>query len=209
MKKTIFRKGLIGLLGIVFFSSCSDEKKEAYFEFEYDHSKVKRYEKVLENLNRNGYVPYFRSFKRANVDFESWNLNSDESVFLSDSAFYYSSEETFYSQDKDFVYWLINFKSDTIVDTTTYSPKLWSPFLSPYASYISPCNGTNSNSRQALSLIYGLLNRALVCVTCKSFQDDCVPEKWKYVEAFLIENKTSDLKQLRKLWDAHRKEIPN
>lgn len=186
--------------------ACSDSVEENASEvetpsFEFESSKVPQYLIVLDSLHSNGYVPFFRLFEKTRFDFEQWNINSDESIFIQDSISYYNARKAFFNQDKDFVYWLVNFKNDTIVDTTDIRRTLWSPFINPYSSSISPCSIITSKSRQAINLVYGFLDgEEIECVECFGGNHSCAISKYEYVEKFLNKRRNLGIEELRKEW---------
>lgn len=171
------------------------------YSFEFDHSKIPHYFAIVDSLDSHGYVPFFRLFERTNFDFGNWNVNSDESVFLRDSVAYYKARETFFNQDKDFLYWLLSFKNDTIQDTTALRRTLWKPFINPYSSTISPCTIITSRSRQAINLVYAFLDgERITCVECRSGDHSCAVPKYEFAEKFLDKRRKLSMNEIRKEW---------
>lgn len=196
----------MAIICIAVLFACSDSVEEKTAEvtipsFEFDSSKVPEYLIVLDSLRNNGYVPYFRLFEKTHFDFEQSNINADESIFIQDSISYYIASEAFFNQSKDFLYWLINFKNDTIVDTTDIRRTLWSPFINPYSSSISPCSIITSKSRQAINLVYGFLDgENIECIECYGGNHSCAISKYESVEKFLNKRRNLGIEELRKEW---------
>ena len=202
------RKEIVECIVAVILSSviCSctskpDEIKKEEETFNFDASKVSNYLAITDSINSNGYVPYFRMFKSTNLDFENWNINADESKFLTDSIAYYNSRKLFFNQEKDFLYWLLSFKNDTLFDSNELQSTLWMPFTNPYSSSISACLNSATKSRQAINLIYGFLNGLVIkCIECPIENNNCTKLKYEYVETFLIEHRNATIQQLRDAW---------
>lgn len=192
--------------------ACADAPKKERTEpetysFKFDTSKVAQYRTVVDSLGHNGYVPFFRMFERTNFNFEQWNISSNESSFIQDSLSYYKAREVFFNQDKDFLYWLVNFKNDTIVDTTSFGRTLWSPFVNPYLSSISPCSIITSKSRQAINLVYAFLDgQEIECVECFGGDHSCAITQYVHVEEFLNQQRDQEIGELRKEWKQNESE---
>ena len=187
--------------------SCSSNSAHKELEvakpltFDYNKSKVPSYLAIVDSLKPNRYVPCFRMFQTTNFDFEFWKINGEESQFKIDSVAYYESRKIFFNQDKDFLYWLLSFKNDTVVDAKKQDKYLWFPFMNPYSSYISSCSLSASRSKQAISLIYGFLNGSEInCIECRPSNDGCTESKYKFVETFLSKHKGASIDQLREDW---------
>jgi hypothetical protein len=194
----------ISLIALIYACSNIPEKEltepETY-SFKFDSSKVAQYRTVVDDLGHNGYVPFFRLFQKTNFHFDQWNISPDESIFIQDSISYYKAREVFFNQDKEFLYWLVNFKNDTIVDTTDFRRTLWSPFINPYLSSISPCSIITSKSRQAINLVYAFLDgQKIECIECHGGNQSCAVPKYEYVEEFLNKRRNLDIKELRQEW---------
>ncbi len=186
---------IISILHILI--SCTDNSSNRDFEF--DELKIDNYQAVLQDLNQKKYVPYYRTFKGTNFDFDSWGINSNDSIYLIDSAFYYKSRRTFFNQDREFLHWLLSFKYDT--STALPFKNLWSPFSNPYSSTLSECYLSSTASRQAISLIYGFLDATNIeCISCGTYSDVCLFYKYEVIELFLNDNNGNDIQQLRNAW---------
>ena len=184
--------------------SCTNSLKEKVPEFNYDHAKIPNYLAITDSLKPYGYVPLFRTFKKINFDFETYNLSGDESQYLIDSVAYYKAREVFFNQDEDFLYWLIGFKNDTLVDSTTFQRSLYSEFTNPYLSSLPQCSFNTSKSKQAINLVFGYLNGSeLKCIehlNCQIGNPTCAIETHEFVEAFLREHPSLNIEELRKVW---------
>ncbi len=208
MKTDTRKYRFIGTIIFILCSfACSDldkkgTKEAGQYSFEYKASDTKKYLAILDSLNYNGYVPFFRSLKRSNFDFETYNIQTNDSVFIKDSISYYTARKAFFDQDKDFLYWLVNFKNDTIIDSIGTESRLWSPFIHPYSSSISPCSLLNvPKSRQAINLVYALLDgQKIECLDCHYGDKTCVNSKYEHVEEFLDTRRDLTMKELREEW---------
>lgn len=196
---------LIAVLGFLF--SCSEQSRnhsEKIISFEYDTSNISAYMAIIDSLKPYGYVHYFRMFKQFNFDFENQNINAEERTFMRDSIAYYKARENFFNQDREFLHWLLSFKNDTVVDPNQHERTLWKPFINPYLSIVSPCMVHTSKSRQAINLIYGILDGEKIdCVECDSGNlgdPACAIHKYEYVETFLQKNDTKTIAELREIW---------
>lgn len=189
---------------IVSCSELTNSEKENVDLFHFDTSNVTSYLAVIDSLKPNGYVPFFRFFKQVKFDFKGWNISEEETSFLKDSSAYYKARETFFNQDREFLNWLLSFKNDTILDEEMHTRTLWMPFINPYLSTISPCTVTTPKSRQAINLIYGILNgKEITCMECQIGDlglHACAVPQYEYVETFLREHGSENLQELREIW---------
>jgi hypothetical protein len=204
--KTLIKISIFSLVIIIssLLFSCTNDSEaviEYSNDFDYDNSKVSTYRSIIDSINNYGYVPCFRLFKTTNFDFESFNINADESTFLKDSIAYYNSRKIFFNQNRDFLNWLLSFELDTIFDSQETQRTLWSPFMNPYSSNISACSIITTKSRQAINLIYGFLEGTqITCIECLSGNKSCALPKYKYVKEFLHMHRNKNIEQLRELW---------
>lgn len=190
-----------------FLLSCSEpssnhqEKTDSLY---FDTSNITTYIAIIDSLKPNGYVPYFRFFKKANFDFQNWNISEEEPSFKLDSIAYYKARERFFDQDREFLNWLLSFKNDTVLDEKLHMRTLWRPFINPYLSTISPCSIITPKSRQAINLIYGILDgKKIACIECEPGDlgdHACAIPKYEYVELFLRENGDENIEELREIW---------
>lgn len=208
MKTTTRIYRCTGIVTIILcFCACSNFNKEETkevekYSFAYRISNTAKYLSIVDSLNYNGYVPFFRSLRVSNFDFDSFGIHTNDSLFVKDSISYYAARKAFFEQDKDFLYWLVNFKNDTIIDSIGTESRLWSPFIHPYSSSISPCSLLNvPKSRQAINLVYALLDgQKIECLECHYGDKTCVNSKYEQVEEFLDARRDLTMEELREEW---------
>lgn len=192
------------MLALAVVSSCStilEPEIEKTPNFRCDKATISKYESVLDSLNRKPYVPSFRWIKSLDSDFKSWNFNDDEAQFLIDSVSYYTAREAFFNQDKEFLYWLLSFKNDTIQNPSENAKTLWIPFLNPYSSTFTACHFGSTRSVQAISLIFSFLDgNSIECVSCSYSNPKCLTLKYAYLEGFLKKHRNASTAELRAYW---------
>ncbi|MFT6245416.1 MAG: hypothetical protein ACJAXI_002187 [Crocinitomicaceae bacterium] len=199
-KRLTNMKYLFILIGLSSLFACSEP-------LGYDNSKVDEYLSTIDSLNQKGYVPHYRGLKKYNLKHAQPEQNTaplglskmtiDDSVFLVDSVFYAESRKSFFNQDRDFLHWLLSFKSDTTRSTLNIRAELWSPYINPLRSVSLP--RMDSKSLQALHLIYYLLDEEKVYYYDSRGYNQ-LDMKYENIESFLTKYPNSNMNELRKLW---------
>ncbi|MBI1836314.1 MAG: hypothetical protein HYR91_03515 [Flavobacteriia bacterium] len=155
-----------------------------------------RYLKIIEQINKYQYVPFYRTFKLTNSDLTQFKINSNnDSLFYNDSIYYYNARKKFFNQNINLIKWLFRFKKDKS------KVLLWREFQNPCCSFF---DFQSNKSKSALNLILSYLDGHEISdfrYTFSKFQS-----KQKYtklfndVEEFILKNEMLNLKQLRKKW---------
>lgn len=162
-------------------------------------SKLK-YKTLLDAL-KHDYVLYYRTTKALNRDVKRWGMPDNESAYKIDSSRYAESYAKFFSEDLDFVKWLLSFKNDTI------QSGLWNMYHNPMSSYISECNFPQlNNSRAAIILLENFLEGSgFTCFECK-YEDgpSCSADKYSRIETFLQDHVHYTIPELRIAWQARK-----
>jgi hypothetical protein len=189
---------LISLLIIVSLLGCNNHStnqssKDLNSRPDRD-SLIKQYYGILEGLKLD-YLLYSKKPFRSIMPTDSSEQKQFEFRFQQDSIKYFDCYNRFFSQNIDFVKWLLEFKNDTT------KGDLWHMSLDPVSSYISECNLGLTNSRAAIILVENFLNgTGIICFECKFRDYNCNNIAYERVENFIKENGNKSLLEIRKEW---------